>query len=196
MRGRYMERWHHGQVGGFGLGWSLIIIGAVALVPPLGGVLFGGLVGAFAVVATLFAVGLAAAVVLGALGLAGVALAAPFVALVGLPVLAMRALFRACCPPFAGAGDRRERAEWAASGRDEQPGPELAAQSPAGRDAATEILRRRYAAGQLSQGEFQEALINLLKERYIAGKIDQDQYEKQLEVLLQPPPTSDRVLRA
>ena len=39
-------------------------------------------------------------------------------------------------------------------------------------------------------------LINLLKERYIAGKIDQNQYEKQLEVLLQPPPMSDKVLRA
>lgn len=39
-------------------------------------------------------------------------------------------------------------------------------------------------------------LINLLKERYIAGKIDQSRYEQQLEVLLQPPPTSDKVLRA
>ncbi len=191
MRGRYMERWHYGPVGAGVLGLSLIFIGAVALVSP--GLLFGGLVGAFAIVAVLFALGLALALTIGALGLAGAVLAAPFVALVSVPVMVLRALFRACCPPFTAAQQRREGAGWVQR-RDESPAP--AAPSPASRDAATEILRQRYAAGQLSQGEFQGMLINLLKERYIAGKIDQSQYEKQLEVLLQPPPTSDKVLRA
>ena len=188
MKGRYMERRYHGHVGASVLGWSLIAIGVVALAPQLGGVLFGGLVGAFAIVVSLLAIALAVVIVLGVLGLTGVVLvAAPFVALVGLPVMALRALFRFCCPPYTDARQRRE----SATGRDAQP-----AQSPASQDAATEVLRQRYAAGQLSQGEFQGMLINLLKERYVAGKIDQNQYEKQLEVLLQPPPTSDKVLRA
>ena len=187
MKGRYMERRYHGHVGASVLGWSLIAIGVVALTPQLGGVLFGGLVGAFAIVVPLLAIALAVVIVLGVLGLAGAVLAAPFVALVGLPVMALRALFRFCYPPHADARQRRERA----TGRGAPP-----VQSPASQDAATEVLRQRYAAGQLSQGEFQGMLINLLKERYIAGKIDQNRYEQQLEVLLQPPPTSDKVLRA
>ena len=190
MKGRYMERRYHGHVGASVLGWSLIAIGVVALAPQLGGVLFGGLVGAFAIVVPLLAIALAVVIVLGVLGLAGAVLAAPFVALIGLPVMALRALFRFCYPPHTDARQRRERA----TGRDAPPVP--AAQSPASGDAATEILRQRYAAGQLSQGEFQGMLINLLKERYIAGKIDQHRYEQQLEVLLQPPPTPDKVLRA
>ena len=187
MKGRYMERRYHGHVGASVLGWALIAIGVVALAPQLGGVLFGGLVGAFAIVVPLLAIALVVVIVLGVLGLAGAVLAAPFVALVGLPVMALRALFRFCYPPHADARQRRERA----TGRDAPPVP-----APASGDAATEILRQRYAAGQLSQGEFQGMLINLLKERYIAGKIDQSRYEQQLEVLLQPPPTSDKVLRA
>lgn len=186
MKGRYMERRYHGHVGASVLGWSLIAIGVVALAPQLGGVLFGGLVGAFAIVVPLLAIALAVVIVLGVLGLAGAVLAAPFVALIGLPVMALRALFRFCYPPHTDVRHRRERAA--------PPAP--VAQAPASQDAATEVLRQRYAAGQLSQGEFQGMLINLLKERYIAGKIDQNQYEKQLEVLLQPPPTSDKVLRA
>ncbi|MAG35531.1 MAG: hypothetical protein CL878_04700 [Dehalococcoidia bacterium] len=196
MRGQYMERWHHGHMGRPIVGWALIGIGVAALVTPLGGLLLGGFFGVFVVVVALMAVALAAAVTLGALGLAGAAIAAPFVALIGLPVMGMRAFFRYCCPPFTGGWHRRERSEWVSAGRRPQPEPELAAHSPSRQDPATEVLRQRYAAGQLSQGEFQEALINLLKERYIAGKIDQDQYEKQLEVLLQPPPTSDKALRA
>ncbi|MDE2993607.1 MAG: hypothetical protein OXU67_06960 [Chloroflexota bacterium] len=187
MKGRYMERRYHGYVGASVLGWSLIAIGVVALAPQLGGVLFGGLVGAFAIVVPLLAIALAVVIVLGILGLTGAVLAAPFVALVGVPVMLLRALFRSGGPPSIDAQRRRERT----TGRGAPP-----AQSPASQDAATEVLRQRYAAGQLSQGEFQGMLINLLKERYIAGKIDQNQYEKQLEVLLQPPPTLDKVLRA
>lgn len=186
MKSRYMERRYHGHVGASVLGWSLIAIGVVALAPQLGGVLFGGLVGAFAIVVPLLAIALAVVIVLGILGLTGAVLAAPFVALVGVPVMVLRALFRSSHLPSVDTQHRRERAAPATP----------AAQSPASGDAATEILRQRYAAGQLSQGEFQGMLINLLKERYIAGKIDQNQYEKQLEVLLQPPPTSDKVLRA
>ena len=184
MKGRYMERRYHGHVGASVLGWALIAIGVVALAPQLGGVLFGGLVGAFAIVVPLLAIALAVVIVLGVLGLAGAVLAAPFVALVGVPVMLLRALFRSGGPTSIDAQHRRERAA-----------PPVA-QAPARQDAATEVLRQRYAAGQLSQGEFQGMLINLLKERYIAGKIDQRRYEQQLEVLLQPPPTSDKVLRA
>ncbi len=181
-----MERRYHGHVGASVLGWSLIVVGVVAGLVAAG-VPFEVLIGAFGIVVFLLAIALAGVIVLGVLGLTGAVLAAPFVALVGVPVMVLRAMFRSGGTPSMDARQRRERA----TGRDAPP-----AQSPASQDAATEILRQRYAAGQLSQGEFQEALINLLKERYIAGKIDQHQYEQQLEVLLQPPPTSDRVLRA
>jgi uncharacterized membrane protein len=185
MKGRYMERRHHGQFGTSVLGWSLIV-GGVAAGLMSAGMTFGGLVGVIGIVVSLVVIALVVVLVLGALGLAGVAMAAPFVALVGVPVMLLRALFRSGGSPSIDAQHRRERAS--------PPAP--VAQSPASQDAATEILRQRYAAGQLSQGEFQGMLINLLKERYIAAKIDQSQYEKQLEVLLQPPPNSDKVLRA
>ena len=172
MKGRYVERRYHGHVGASVLGWSLIVVGVVAGLVAAG-VPFEGLIGAFGIVVFLLAIALAGVIVLGVLGLTGAVLAAPFVALVGVPVMVLRAMFRSGGAPSAPA-----------------------AQSPASQDAATEVLRQRYAAGQLSQSEFQGMLINLLKERYIAGKIDQRQYEQQLEVLLQPPPTSDRVLRA
>ena len=192
MKSRYMERWYHGHTGTSVLGWSMIVVGVVVGLLSLG-LSIDGLVGAIGIVVSLVVIALVVVVVLGTLGLAGVVMAAPFVALIGFPVMVLRALFRSCCPPFTEAQHRRERAAWVSTGRDAQPAP--VAQSPASRDAATEILRQRYAAGQLSQGEFQGMLINLLKERYIAAKIDQSQYEKQLEVLLQPPPTSDKVLR-
>ena len=193
MKGRYMERRHHGQFGTSVLGWSLIVVGVVAGLASAG-MTFGGLVGVIGIVVSLVVIALVVVLVLGALGLAGVAMAAPFVALVGVPVMLLRALFRSGGSPSIDAQHRRERAAWVSTGRDAQPAP--VAQSPASQDAATGILRQRYAAGQLSQSEFQGMLINLLKERYIAGKIDQDRYEKQLEVLLQPPPNSDKVLRA
>ena len=185
MKGRYMERRYHGHVGASVLGWSLIAIGVVAGLLSAG-MPFEALFGVIGIVLALVITALVVALVLGALGLVGAAIAAPFVALVGVPVMVLRAMFRSGGAPSMDAQHRRERAA--------PPAP--AAQSPASQDAATEILRRRYAAGQLSQSEFQGMLINLLKERYIAGKIGQSQYEQQLEVLLQPPPTSDRVLRA
>ena len=181
MKGRYMERRYHGHVGASVLGWSLIAVGVMAGLASVG-LSFNVLIGVFGILVFLFAM----VVVLGILGLTGAVLAAPFVALVGVPVMLLRALFRSGSPPSIDAQRRRERAA--------PPAP--VAQAPASQDAATEVLRQRYAAGQLSQGEFQGMLINLLKERYVAGKIDQNQYEKQLEVLLQPPPTSDKVLRA
>ena len=184
MKGRYMERRRQGHVGTPALGWSLIVVGVVAALLSAG-MPFGALFGVIGIVLSLVITALVVALVLGILGLTGAVLAAPFVALVGVPVMLLRALFRSGGPKSIDAQHRRERAT--------PPAP--AAQSPASGDAATEILRQRYAAGQLSQGEFQGMLINLLKERYIAGKIDQNQYEKQLEVLLQPPPTSDKVLR-
>ena len=174
-----MERRYHGHVGASVLGWSLIVVGVLAGLVAAG-VPFEVLIGAFGILVFLLAIALAGVIVLGVLGLTGAVLAAPFIALVGVPFMVLRAMFRPGGAPSMHA-----------TGRDAPP-----AQSPASQDAATEVLRQRYAAGQLSQGEFQEALINLLKERYIAGKIDQRQYEQQLEVLLQPPPTSDRVLRA
>ena len=179
-----MERRRHGHVGTPVLGWSLIVVGVVAALLSVG-MPFEALFGVIGIVLSLVIIALVVALVLGVLGLVGAAIAAPFVALVGVPVMVLRALFWSGGPPSTDARHRRERAA-----------PAPPAQSPASQDAATEILRQRYAAGQLSQGEFQEALINLLKERYIAGKIDQSRYEQQLEVLLQPPPTSDRVLRA
>lgn len=190
MKGRYMERRYHGHVGASVLGWSLIAIGVVAGLLSAG-MPFEALFGVIGIVLVLVITALVVALVLGALGLVGAAIAAPFVALVGVPVMVLRAMFRSGGPPSTDAQQRRERAAWSPTGRDAQP-----AQSPASQDAATEILRQRYAAGQLSQSEFQGMLINLLKERYIAGKIGQSQYEQQLEVLLQPPPTSDKVLRA
>ena len=172
-----MERRRHGHVGTPVLGWSLIVVGVVAALLSVG-MPFEALFGMIGIVLSLVIIALVVALVLGVLGLVSAAIAAPFVALVGVPVMVLRALFRSGGAPSMDARHRRERA------------------APASQDAATEILRQRYAAGQLSQREFQAALINLLKERYIAGKIDQHQYEQQLEVLLQPPPTSDRVLRA
>ena len=178
MKSRHMERRYHGHIRTSVLGWSLIAVGVVAGLVSVG-LTFDVLIGVFGILVFLFAM----VIVLGVLGLTGAVLAAPFVALVGVPVMLLRALFRSGGPPSIDMQRRRERAA-------------PPAQSPASQDAATEILRQRYAAGQLSQSEFQGMLINLLKERYIAGKIDQSRYEQQLEVLLQPPPMSDKVLRA
>ena len=194
MRGLYLRRRHDRPSGIWrGLGWALIVIGVLALAPPLGGLLFGGLVGIFGLVVGLIAVAVTITVVLTILGLTGAALAAPFVALVGAPYMMFRGFFVRCCPPWMSWQQDEDRVERRRPQQRSYYQDGLSGQSdrwsqpPAQRDPATEVLRQRYAAGELTQGDFQEHLIDLLKERYVGGKIDQTQYEQQLQVLVRPP---------
>jgi uncharacterized membrane protein len=48
----------------------------------------------------------------------------------------------------------------------------------------TEVLRDRYARGELSQNQYREALLDLLKDRYARGEIDLEDYEARSQELL------------
>lgn len=47
-----------------------------------------------------------------------------------------------------------------------------------------EILRERYARGELTKQQYQEALVELLKERYVRGEVDLEEFETRLDGLL------------
>ncbi|MBI2940239.1 MAG: SHOCT domain-containing protein [Chloroflexi bacterium] len=57
---------------------------------------------------------------------------------------------------------------------------------PAG-EGAEEILRERYARGELTGQQYREALVDVLKDRYIRGELELDEYEHRLSVLLGTP---------
>lgn len=46
-------------------------------------------------------------------------------------------------------------------------------------------LGELFARGDLSQRQYQEALVGILKERYVRGELDLEEYKARLEVLLQ-----------
>jgi hypothetical protein len=54
-------------------------------------------------------------------------------------------------------------------------------------DSPVEVLRRRYAAGEIGQTEFRTRLVELLKERYVRGDLTLSEYEARVSsVLLDP----------
>ena len=58
-----------------------------------------------------------------------------------------------------------------------------------------ETLRERYARGELTKQQYQEALVDLLQDRYVRGEIDLGEFETRLAGLLgeeQPRPAADR----
>lgn len=58
-----------------------------------------------------------------------------------------------------------------------------------------EILRERYARGELTKQQYQEALVDLLQDRYVRGEIDLGEFETRLAGLLgeeRPRPEADR----
>lgn len=50
-----------------------------------------------------------------------------------------------------------------------------------------DILRQRYAKGELSRQQYLDALIDILKDRCTRGEIELDEYERRLDVLLEEP---------
>lgn len=52
------------------------------------------------------------------------------------------------------------------------------------------MLRERYARGELTQQQFQEALVDLLKDRYVRGELTVEAYETRLQRLLEEPRAS------
>lgn len=57
-------------------------------------------------------------------------------------------------------------------------GPQTARRSP------EEVLRERYAGGEIGWNEFRAGLLNLLRSRYIRGELTTDEYEARVEHLL------------
>ena len=49
-----------------------------------------------------------------------------------------------------------------------------------------DVLRERYARGEIGWQAYQEALVNLLKDRYVRGELELAEYEQRLAQLLQP----------
>lgn len=51
-------------------------------------------------------------------------------------------------------------------------------------DGPADILRDRFARGEISGQQYREALVAVLKDRYVRGEIPLDEYEEQLDRLL------------
>ncbi|MBI2953404.1 MAG: hypothetical protein HYY30_03760 [Chloroflexi bacterium] len=50
-----------------------------------------------------------------------------------------------------------------------------------------DILRERYAKGELGRQQYLDALIDILKDRCIRGEIELDEYERRIDLLLEEP---------
>ena len=50
-----------------------------------------------------------------------------------------------------------------------------------------DVLRERYARGELGRRQYLDALIDILKDRCIRGEIELDEYERRLGFLLDEP---------
>lgn len=50
--------------------------------------------------------------------------------------------------------------------------------------SAEDLLRERYARGELTQQQYREALVDALKDRYVRGEVDLEEYEARLALLL------------
>ena len=51
-----------------------------------------------------------------------------------------------------------------------------------------ELLRGRYARGEINRPKYREALVDVLKDRYVRGELEIDDYEARLRDLLEEPP--------
>lgn len=71
----------------------------------------------------------------------------------------------------------------------------MAALSTAGKGAGIsrrprspeQTLRERYARGEITAGQYREALVDVLKDRYVRGEIDLDEFEARFDRLLWEP---------
>lgn len=50
-----------------------------------------------------------------------------------------------------------------------------------------ELLRERYARGELGRQQYLDALVDVLKDRYVRGELTLDEYEARLGLLLGSP---------
>lgn len=49
--------------------------------------------------------------------------------------------------------------------------------------APADILRERYAKGEINREQYREALVDFLKDRYVHGEITLDEFEERVEKL-------------
>ncbi len=54
-------------------------------------------------------------------------------------------------------------------------------------ESPEEVLRLRYARGEINQAQYHEALIDMLKDRYIRGELTTTEFEARLRTLLTSP---------
>lgn len=133
-------------------------------------------------------VGLVGVVVVGSLVLATVATV--IMAVVSLVALVLSAGVAALLIGGSGWGAwyvTRRTIPWLAGkqrrGRRERRGRRLVdeAQTP------VDLLRRRYAAGEIGQTAFRQGLVDLLKERYVGGELTLGEFESRVRHLYQDP---------
>lgn len=53
-----------------------------------------------------------------------------------------------------------------------------------GADQARETLRLRFARGEITRQQYEEALVELLKERYVRGELDMSEFEDRMSRVL------------
>lgn len=130
----------------------------------------------FLVPATAVGMVVATPFVLLALAIALVAMALPLVIVGGILGGPFLLLYR-----MLGYGSRR--------GDDDEsdfvrlPGRWSREETPVAPDA---LLRRRYVAGELTYDQFRTGMVELLKERFAQGQLGMTEYEAELEKLLKP----------
>jgi hypothetical protein len=61
------------------------------------------------------------------------------------------------------------------------------AASPPDTVSPVDVLRRRYAAGEIGQAEFRRRLVDLLKERYVHGGLTLAEYESRVRHVYRDP---------
>lgn len=62
-----------------------------------------------------------------------------------------------------------------------------AARPPTPAPTPEEVLRTRYARGELTRDQYREVLVDVLKDRYVRGELDLGVYEAHLARLLEEP---------
>lgn len=139
-----------------------------------------------------------------ALVLSGVFVAGALLVSGGLVVAVLGALgfgtlqlIRTVAPQFGSrAGMRDERrtgqAAWGTFGWTGMRSQGVFVAGTGGADGPVDVLRRRYASGEIGQTEFRARLVELLKERYVRGDLTLLEYESRVKHLyldpaLQPP---------
>jgi len=72
----------------------------------------------------------------------------------------------------------RPRHAWHERRRAYDPAPPYLSATP------EEVLRQRFARGELSRDQYQEAIIELLKGRYVTGELTLEEYEARVGTLI------------